>query len=425
MRNSLRKNFELAKMKRGETIDDHSRRINSIANKIRSNGEEMKDKLIVKKILRTLIDQFIYVVVSIELSVDEIQGTLRHFQYECPKWNKEINYTAAEEEDDLLSMIEIDAKLEWEDVNVNEPTVNVNEPATNEEINPAVEAHNNEDHQGEPDNDQHNDASSEEDTKQGIDALPRRRTWRTLRWMNDYVDRQNLSDDEVDLVQGCKKIGMKWIYKTKKDENGRGIKHKTRFVANGYVQKEGIYYTDVFASVAMMDILLGWSLALLLNKAIRVFSGKNPNFFIQQNENSESDGSRQSDGSSNSDDMVDTENEVNEMDLDDVIGGETASDMPTSSNDTLRRGYDLPRQKKESFKEWYTVGAEINEAVHKLFLEHLESSYNTFVAMMKKGALRHAKVIVASPRLIEHPPPFLNNRLEVWKGWVNYWCVEK
>ncbi|GAA0159915.1 hypothetical protein LIER_16590 [Lithospermum erythrorhizon] len=44
--------------------------------------------------------------------------------------------------------------------------------------------------------------------------------------------------------------------------------------------------------------------------------------------------------------MVDAINDVNEIDLDDVIGTETASDISTSSNDRLRRGYDLPTQRK-------------------------------------------------------------------------------
>jgi hypothetical protein len=42
----------------------------SIANKMRSNGEQMKDVTIVEKILRTLTEKFNYVVVSIEESKD-------------------------------------------------------------------------------------------------------------------------------------------------------------------------------------------------------------------------------------------------------------------------------------------------------------------------------------------------------------------
>jgi Reverse transcriptase (RNA-dependent DNA polymerase) len=33
-------------------------------------------------------------------------------------------------------------------------------------------------------------------------------------------------------------IGLKWIYKVKKDSDGKVIKHKARLVAKGYVQKQ-------------------------------------------------------------------------------------------------------------------------------------------------------------------------------------------
>ncbi|RDY08147.1 hypothetical protein CR513_07665, partial [Mucuna pruriens] len=55
----------------------------SIANKIRSNGEDMKEDTIVEKILRTLIEKFNFVFVSVEESkdidkftVDELQSSL-------------------------------------------------------------------------------------------------------------------------------------------------------------------------------------------------------------------------------------------------------------------------------------------------------------------------------------------------------------
>ncbi|GAA0152485.1 hypothetical protein LIER_10957 [Lithospermum erythrorhizon] len=135
----------------------------------------MKDSVVVEKILRTLADQYTYVVVSIEeshnieeMDMDELQSTLQlheqkfnrssqidsdqvlqvedrynaekifrgrgnfrgkgrgrgrlhpfnkstvewykchnlgHFQYECPKWNKEANYVAKlDEEDELVLM---------------------------------------------------------------------------------------------------------------------------------------------------------------------------------------------------------------------------------------------------------------------------------------------------------------------------------
>ncbi|WVZ63746.1 LOW QUALITY PROTEIN: hypothetical protein U9M48_013354 [Paspalum notatum var. saurae] len=49
---------------------------------------------------------------------------------------------------------------------------------------------------------------------------------------------------------GCKPIGLKWVYKVKKNERGDVVKHKARFVAKG---REGIDFEDVFAPVAQMD----------------------------------------------------------------------------------------------------------------------------------------------------------------------------
>ena len=48
-------------------------------------------------------------------------------------------------------------------------------------------------------------------------------------------------------------IGLKWVFKVKKDPAGNVIKHKARLVAKGYAQKQGIDFDDVFAPVARME----------------------------------------------------------------------------------------------------------------------------------------------------------------------------
>ncbi|GJS52450.1 ribonuclease H-like domain-containing protein [Tanacetum coccineum] len=57
----------------------------------------------------------------------------------------------------------------------------------------------------------------------------------------------------MDLPNGKRAIGTKWVYKNKKDERGIVIKNKARLVAQGYTQEEGIYYDEVFAPVAKIE----------------------------------------------------------------------------------------------------------------------------------------------------------------------------
>ena len=114
-------------------------------------------------------------------------------------------------------------------------------------------------------------------------------------WMGDYVSGEGLFEDEVhmalvestdplyfeevvksanlrlsmnnetksiennqtwtltELPAGAKRIGVKWVYKTKYNEYGKIDKYKARLVAKGYSQKYGVDYTEVYAPVARMD----------------------------------------------------------------------------------------------------------------------------------------------------------------------------
>jgi transposase InsO family protein len=59
----------------------------------------------------------------------------------------------------------------------------------------------------------------------------------------------------VKLPEGARKIGVRWIYKTKYNERGEVEKYKARLVAKGYSQQHGVDYNEVFAPVARWDTI--------------------------------------------------------------------------------------------------------------------------------------------------------------------------
>lgn len=48
--------------------------------------------------------------------------------------------------------------------------------------------------------------------------------------------RKNGTWELIELPKDAKKIGVKWMYKTKFNENGEVDKYKDQLVANGYTQ---------------------------------------------------------------------------------------------------------------------------------------------------------------------------------------------
>ncbi|GKF21779.1 putative ribonuclease H-like domain-containing protein, partial [Tanacetum coccineum] len=59
----------------------------------------------------------------------------------------------------------------------------------------------------------------------------------------------------VDLPNGTKVIGTKWVYRNKKDERGVVVRNKARLVAQGHRKEEGIDYDEVFAPVARLEAI--------------------------------------------------------------------------------------------------------------------------------------------------------------------------
>lgn len=80
---TLRTEFEMLRMKSGESVSDFFSRTMAIVNKMRVHGEKIEDVTVLEKILRSMTPKFNYVVCSIEeskdidtLSIDELQGSL-------------------------------------------------------------------------------------------------------------------------------------------------------------------------------------------------------------------------------------------------------------------------------------------------------------------------------------------------------------
>lgn len=71
-----------------------------------------------------------------------------------------------------------------------------------------------------------------------INAIEKNDTWRLTK-----------------LPEGRKAIGVKWVYKTKKNANGEVQRYKARLVVKGFKQKAGIDYSEVFAPVARLETI--------------------------------------------------------------------------------------------------------------------------------------------------------------------------
>jgi hypothetical protein len=57
----------------------------------------------------------------------------------------------------------------------------------------------------------------------------------------------------VDLPPSLKSIGVKSLFKVKRDEDGAVSKHKVCLMVKGYTQRHDINYDKVFTPVARLD----------------------------------------------------------------------------------------------------------------------------------------------------------------------------
>ena len=77
-------------------------------------------------------------------------------------------------------------------------------------------------------------------------------------WLNAMQEEmtsitENQSWSLEDMLPGHRAIGLKWVFKLKRNEKGEGVKHKARLVAKGYVQKQGADFEEVFAPMVRLE----------------------------------------------------------------------------------------------------------------------------------------------------------------------------
>ncbi|XP_065620151.1 uncharacterized mitochondrial protein AtMg00820-like [Quercus suber] len=77
-------------------------------------------------------------------------------------------------------------------------------------------------------------------------------------WFNSMHEElhQFVRNDVWELVprpNGVNVIGTKWIFKNKSDGHGTVIRNKSRLVARGYIQVEGIDFDETFAPIARLE----------------------------------------------------------------------------------------------------------------------------------------------------------------------------
>lgn len=111
---------------------------------------------------------------------------------------------------------------------------------------------------------------------------------------------KNQTWELVELPIGAKKIGVKWVYKTKLNEHGEVDKYKARLVVKGYSQQYGIDYTEVYAPVTRMDTVRmiiasaahrGWKIYQLDVKSAFLHGELKETVFVEQPKGYEKKGS--------------------------------------------------------------------------------------------------------------------------------------
>lgn len=99
---TLKRQFELVQMENSERIGDYFTRILSLTNQMKGCGEQVLDRTIVEKVMRTLLPKFDYIAVAIEeskdlrtMSIEELQGSLQAHEQRILERSNDKNVSQA------------------------------------------------------------------------------------------------------------------------------------------------------------------------------------------------------------------------------------------------------------------------------------------------------------------------------------------
>ncbi|GJS79631.1 putative ribonuclease H-like domain-containing protein [Tanacetum coccineum] len=90
------------------------------------------------------------------------------------------------------------------------------------------------------------------------------KTRRMTKISNEHA-MKGLDKKNVNLPNGKRAIGTKWVFRNKKDDRGIVVRNKARLVAQGYTQEEGIDYDKMDVKSGLLisvfeeyDVLIAW-----------------------------------------------------------------------------------------------------------------------------------------------------------------------